>query len=155
MSKGEGPRQKWKEQSSISRRPCFEDAHAQVKACTCSTGSVHMLNWKCAHAHQEPFLERSVTLLSAADNLMLMYKFQRVKDLVKMSLGDAFNDRKRNEQSLTSMRPCFEDVHMHNWKRAYAQLGACTCSTKSVCMLTRNCSWNVPSLGKVRPAAWC
>ena len=28
-------------------------AHAQLEACTCSTGSMSMNNWKCAHAQLE------------------------------------------------------------------------------------------------------
>jgi len=94
-------------------------AHTQLEACTCSTGSVHLLNWdvcvlklKCAHA-------QLACTCSPESVCMLNWK--------------------RAHAHVTLCTCSSGVVHVLNWKHAHSQLEACACATGSVHLL----NWNV------------
>ena len=95
--------------------------------CICSTENVNMINLRCAHVQQEPFLECFVIWQSVGDNLIA-----RMEDLAEISLDNTFQQKLRTVQSLTSRQLVFSRCAHAQLKCAHTQLKVCTCSCRSV-----------------------
>ena len=79
---------------------------------TCSTGSVHMLNWKHAHAQLEAYTYAQLEVCTCSTGSMHM----------------AYAQWEGAHAQLEACTCTTGSIHMLNWKCPHTQLEVCTCS---------------------------